>query len=146
MEYTTENLTLTGCVEPTVVPPVLLELCSIAVLHRFSSPAWWEHVAKHVSADVDSKSAFDAIVKLQVLISSRNCSYRVQPMLTRMQTGQAVLLAPSGLGTTRDLSSKSKTADDERRVLSHFGRKCVLIKTRLRVTKDGGASLLVVPS
>ena len=71
MEYTAENLTLTGCVEPTVVPPVLLELCSIAVLHRFSSPAWWEHVAKHVSADVDSKSAFDAIVKLQVLISSR---------------------------------------------------------------------------
>ena len=54
-------------IEPTVVPPVLLELCSIAILHRFSSPAWWEHVAKHVSADVDSKDAFDTIVNLQVL-------------------------------------------------------------------------------
>ncbi|KAH9934142.1 uncharacterized protein B0H18DRAFT_1207689 [Fomitopsis serialis] len=110
--------------EPTVVPPVLLELCGVTILHRFSSPAWWEHVAKHVSADIDSKAAFDTIVNLQ--------------------TGQAVLLAPTGLGTTRDLADKA--ADDGRRVLSSFGRKCVLIKTRLRITKDGGASLLVVPS
>ncbi|KAH9911387.1 uncharacterized protein B0H18DRAFT_1169579, partial [Fomitopsis serialis] len=110
--------------EPTVVPPVLLELCSVAILHRFSSPAWWEHVAKHVSADIDSKAAFDNIVNLQ--------------------TGQAVLLAPSGLGTTR--GSSDKPSDDAQRVLEKFGRKCVLIKTRLRVTKDGGASLLVVPS
>ncbi|KZT65188.1 hypothetical protein DAEQUDRAFT_677220 [Daedalea quercina L-15889] len=110
--------------EPTVVPPVLLELCGIAVLHRFSSPAWWEHVAKHVSADIDPKEAFDTIVNLQ--------------------TGQAVLLAPSGLGLSRD--SSDKPVEDERRVLRQFGRKCVLIKTRLRVTKDGGASLLVVSS
>ncbi|KAH9829259.1 uncharacterized protein C8Q71DRAFT_791331 [Rhodofomes roseus] len=110
--------------EPTVVPPVLLELCGVAILHRFSSPAWWEHVAKHVSADIDSKTAFDIIVKLQ--------------------TGQAMLLAPSGLGTSRE--SSAKPADDERRVLRHFGRKCVVVKTRLRITKDGGASLLVIPS
>lgn len=48
------------------MPPVLLELCGIAILHRFSSPAWWDHVAKHVSADVDSRAVFDAIVNLQV--------------------------------------------------------------------------------
>ena len=77
---------------------------------------------------------------------SPHCLRHMELMLTQMQTGQAVLLAPSGLGTTRESSSKAKMADDERRVLCQFGRKCVLIKTRLRVTKDGGASLLVVPS
>ncbi|KAL1738036.1 hypothetical protein HDZ31DRAFT_12653, partial [Schizophyllum fasciatum] len=36
--------------EPTVVPPVLLDLCSVAILHRFSSPSWWSHICDHVSA------------------------------------------------------------------------------------------------
>ncbi|KZT72717.1 hypothetical protein DAEQUDRAFT_805007, partial [Daedalea quercina L-15889] len=111
--------------EPTVVPPVLLDLCSVALLHRFSSPAWWEHVAKHVSADVDTKEAFDKVVNLQ--------------------TGQAILLAPSGVGMSQDWSDQS-TADSATRTLRQFGRKCVLIKTRLRVTRDGGASVLVVPA
>ncbi|KAH9938514.1 uncharacterized protein B0H18DRAFT_1091200 [Fomitopsis serialis] len=111
--------------EPTVVPPVLLDLCSITLLHRFSSPAWWEHITKHVSADVDTKEAFDKVVNLQ--------------------TGQAILLAPSGLGMSQDLSAKA-TAGSATRTLRQFGRKCVLIKTRLRVTKDGGASVLVVPT
>ncbi|TFY69493.1 hypothetical protein EVJ58_g371 [Rhodofomes roseus] len=111
--------------EPTVVPPVLLDLCSIALLHRFSSPAWWEHVAKHVSADINTKEAFDKVVNLQ--------------------TGQAILLAPSGLGTSQDMSVRSVTGNAAR-TLRQFGRKCVLIKTRLRVTRHGGASVLVVPT
>lgn len=52
--------------EPTVVPPVLLDLCTVAILHRFSSPSWWEHVAHHVSADVSAEEAFDKVVGLQV--------------------------------------------------------------------------------
>ncbi|KAF9815552.1 hypothetical protein IEO21_04552 [Rhodonia placenta] len=51
--------------EPTVVPPVLLDLCGVAILHRFSSPSWWEHLAKHVSAQL-SEDAFDQVVKLRV--------------------------------------------------------------------------------
>lgn len=53
-------------IEPTVVPPVLLGLCSVFLLHRFSSPAWWEHLAKHVAAEIDSKEAFDKVVNLEV--------------------------------------------------------------------------------
>ncbi|EGO27487.1 hypothetical protein SERLADRAFT_406567 [Serpula lacrymans var. lacrymans S7.9] len=52
--------------EPTVVPPVLLDLCTVAILHRFSSPSWWDHLAKHVSADISAEDAFDKVVKLQV--------------------------------------------------------------------------------
>jgi hypothetical protein len=52
--------------EPTVVPPVLLDLCTVTILHRFSSPAWWEHLAHHVAADFSGIDAFDKVVKLQV--------------------------------------------------------------------------------
>lgn len=52
--------------EPTVVPPVLLDLCTVTILHRFSSPSWWEHLIRHVSADFHDTKAFDQVVQLQV--------------------------------------------------------------------------------
>ena len=52
--------------EPTALPSVLIDLCSIAILHRFSSPAWWEAIVKHVSADFTDEEAFDHVVRLKV--------------------------------------------------------------------------------
>ena len=52
--------------EPTALPPVLIDLCTVAILHRFSSPAWWEAITKHVSADLSDDDAFDDIVRLKV--------------------------------------------------------------------------------
>lgn len=56
--------------EPTAIPPVLLDLCMISIMHRFSSPAWWEHLVKHVSADFSGHEAFDKIVTLGVSLYS----------------------------------------------------------------------------
>ncbi|KAF7790865.1 hypothetical protein EIP86_001823 [Pleurotus ostreatoroseus] len=106
--------------EPTVVPPILLDLCSVAVLHRFSSPSWLAHVEKHVAARMDTDEAFDKIVQLQ--------------------TGQAVVLAPSALQTVAEDDGWHLSA----KKLQQFGRRYAVIKTRQRVTRDGGASILVV--
>lgn len=46
------------------MPPVLLDLCSVAFMHRFSSQLWWDHVSKHFSADLSK--GFDEIVRLKV--------------------------------------------------------------------------------
>lgn len=46
------------------MPPVLLDLCSVAFMHRFSSQSWWDHISHHFSADLSS--AFDEIVRLKV--------------------------------------------------------------------------------
>lgn len=54
--------------EPTVLPPVIVDLCTIVILHRFQSPAWWNHIVKHVSADFSLGDAFDQVVRLQVRI------------------------------------------------------------------------------
>ncbi|KAH9951841.1 hypothetical protein B0H21DRAFT_717813 [Amylocystis lapponica] len=109
--------------EPTVVPPVLLDLCGIAILHRFSSPSWWDHVVKHVSADLSNGVAFDRIVKLR--------------------TGEAIILVPSGLDIDRNNPCKGVGYTDKLD-LAQFGRRYLLVKTRDRVTEDGGASILVV--
>ncbi|KAF8552599.1 hypothetical protein OG21DRAFT_1486101 [Imleria badia] len=124
--------------EPTVIPPVLLDLCTVAIMHRFSSPAWWDHLARHVSADISTEEGFDRVVKLQ--------------------TGEAIVLSPSGMGVFPDDSGTSTSTTEEKSTtmgegtrkmaltLSHFGRRIILMKTRARVTKDGGASILVLES
>ncbi|KAI0751495.1 hypothetical protein C8Q80DRAFT_1157643 [Daedaleopsis nitida] len=106
--------------EPTALPPVLIDLCSVAILHRFSSPAWWEAIVKHVSADFSDDDAFDHVVKLK--------------------TGEAVILAPSGLGRFPS-AGKAFTGNPE---LAQFGRRYLLARTRRRVTADGGVSRMVV--
>jgi len=110
--------------EPTVVPPVLLDLCTVAIMHRFSSPSWWEHVAHHVSADVSAEEAFDKVV--------------------RLQTGEAIVLAPSGVGVVQEYTPG--VLQPTIRKLDQLGRRYMLMKTRKRVTADGGASILVLDS
>ncbi|KAI0677006.1 hypothetical protein C8Q78DRAFT_961710 [Trametes maxima] len=105
--------------EPTALPPVLIDLCSIAILHRFSSPAWWDAIVKHVSADFEDYDAFDHVV--------------------RLKTGKAVVLAPAGLGKF-PISLKGS---DEESGLASFGRRYLLVRTRRRITTDGGASRMV---
>lgn len=106
--------------EPTIVPPVLLDLCTAVFLHRFSSPSWWEHLIKHVSADFAGSDAFDKVVQLQ--------------------TGQAIVLAPTALG----VFGLNTASEGNSRALSQFGRQYLIMKTRRRVTRDGGASILVL--
>jgi len=57
---------LTLALEPTVIPPVILDLCTVMILHRFSSPEWWEHVKRHVSAQISAEDVFEKIVGLKV--------------------------------------------------------------------------------
>ncbi|KAJ3517977.1 hypothetical protein NLJ89_g170 [Agrocybe chaxingu] len=100
---------------------------------RFSSPTWWQHLIQHVPTDFSNSDAFDKVVKLQ--------------------TGQAIVLAPSAIGLFS--GSESHKAESKERVelksdlsqpktLARFGRRYLIMKTRKRVTADGGASVLVL--
>ncbi|KAJ8523436.1 hypothetical protein ONZ45_g29 [Pleurotus djamor] len=106
--------------EPTAIPPVLLDLCTVTIMHRFSSPAWWEHLVKHVSANFTGSDAFDEVVTLR--------------------TGEALILAPSAMCIRRSSSGDAEAG----MTLGRLGRKYLIVQTRLRLTADGGASVLVV--
>ncbi|KZP24571.1 hypothetical protein FIBSPDRAFT_735600 [Athelia psychrophila] len=112
--------------EPTVIPAVLLDLCTVAILHRFASPSWWNHLTHHVSADFSGDEAFDQVVKLQ--------------------TGEALVLAPSGYGVFKDTKLDAAGRTVTKKSMGQFGRRYMLMKTRQRVTADGGASVLVLKS
>ena len=120
----------------------------MAILHRFSSPSWWNHLIHHVPTDFSNTDAFDKIVRLQVKIR-QFLSFFVLLSNIQSQTGQAIVLAPSGIGLFENNISEnenqvSATENVDDRVLSRFGRRYLIVKTRRRVTADGGASVLVI--
>ncbi|KAG6880447.1 hypothetical protein C0992_000049 [Termitomyces sp. T32_za158] len=57
--------------------------------------------------------------------------------VVKLHTGQAVVLAPSALATFASSTSTGK-------VLDRLGRRYLIMKTRKRVTQDGGESILVI--
>ncbi|KAJ7255110.1 hypothetical protein B0H12DRAFT_1323296 [Mycena haematopus] len=50
--------------EPTVIPPTILDLTSTIICHRFSSPAWCTHLARHVSAGSGTTGWFQQVMSL----------------------------------------------------------------------------------
>ncbi|KDQ18206.1 hypothetical protein BOTBODRAFT_105043 [Botryobasidium botryosum FD-172 SS1] len=102
--------------EPTVVPTSILDLTTVTILHRFSSRAWWDHLANHVSTQL-TEEGFDQIVKLQ--------------------TGEALVIAPSGLVML-------PVSPGGEKMRCKLGRHYMVVKSRGRVTMDGGASVLAL--
>ncbi|KAJ7753541.1 hypothetical protein B0H16DRAFT_1886945 [Mycena metata] len=102
--------------EPTVIPPTILDLASIIICHRFSSPAWCAHLARHVSAGSSESAAFESWFK-QVML---------------LPTGDALVFSPAAL-----------IAANEHGV-SLLGREHLRLRVRPRLTMDGGASRLAV--
>jgi hypothetical protein len=102
--------------EPTISPR-LIDLCSIIIIHRFSSPEWFDVVRKHVSiAETDKaglENLFGRIVNLRV--------------------GEALLFAPSAI-----LSRREEYND----VLIQLSSNLLKAKIRSRLTWDGGKSVV----
>lgn len=81
-------------------------------------------MSQHVSADISADDAFDRVVKLE--------------------TGEAIVLAPSGFGVFPDAPLGASRTSQTIPKLNQFGRRYVLMKTRRRITSDGGSSILVI--
>ncbi|EIN14675.1 hypothetical protein PUNSTDRAFT_140908 [Punctularia strigosozonata HHB-11173 SS5] len=114
--------------EPTVVPSKFLDLCSFIIAHRFSSPTWLTHLLKHVAAGASNGDGwFSKIVSLR--------------------TGEALLFAPSGL-SVREIPTGTMDGVDQAisvsRKTAPLGPGYLHVRSRLRITRDGGHSMLAV--
>jgi DNA helicase HerA-like ATPase len=70
--------------EPTVSPE-LIALCSITVIHRFTSPTWFAAIKKHINGIEDSQKTMNDI----------EC----------LETGEALVYAPNAvLGKNKDIT------------------------------------------
>jgi len=101
--------------EPTVVPPSILGLLSWLVCHRFSSPGWVKHLRDHIYVEEEHETEGHPEWGKHVM---------------RLRTGEAVLYSPGSLFSTEEGNAATLSSG------------YAIIKTRKRLTSDGGASLL----
>lgn len=117
--------------EPTISPKIL-DLCSMAIVHRFTSPQWLEAISDHLAGaaaltrDLETqrqKVMFERIVNLSV--------------------GEALLFSPSAITSTTETSDGSH--DGEKiPFLEKLGPRYLKMRVRKRLTTDGGRSIMAV--
>jgi hypothetical protein len=105
--------------EPTVVPSSVLDLLSWVVCHRFSSPSWVRHLSHHLCVEQEGD---------RTNTGTSDWGKRVMAL----RTGEALLCSAASLF----LSSRGEVVS----LVTGYA----IIKTRARLTKDGGESLLAV--
>ncbi|KAL8899991.1 MAG: hypothetical protein Q9207_005909 [Kuettlingeria erythrocarpa] len=115
--------------EPTVSPR-LLDLCSMTIVHRFSSPAWL-HVLKDHLAGVATTDDQD---------SQRNVN-EIFRTIVNLEAGQALLFSTSAL---LDSVEEGSSAAGQLPKLAKLGLRYVKMRVRQRMTEDGGRSRQVV--
>lgn len=89
------------------------------IIHRFSSPEWFDVIRKHVSIGDTDKTSLENLFR----------------RITNLRVGEAVLFAPSAILSKRV---------DGRDVLFQLSSSLLKIKMRHRLTWDGGKSVVCV--
>lgn len=105
--------------EPTISPR-LIDLCSITVVHRFSSPEWYQTIKKHIS--IDDKHAANG--------DDDNMDGLYQ--ISSLRTGEALVFAPSSYLL------------DERQEMIDVKHRSFKMVIRKRITWDGGQTITSV--
>lgn len=132
--------------EPTI-SPMLLDLCSITIVHRFTSPDWLrslkEHLAGVSSASRLQQSAIGAqnqrCVKLQTIrVDSADPMMELFSIIVRLNVGEALLFAPSAIVGYESLSVNGTS----RPVVERLENGILKVRIRSRITADGGRSVL----
>jgi hypothetical protein len=117
--------------EPTIAPS-FLDLCSVTIIHRFSSPAWLRALAAHVALmqqhEPSGADSQDGPAK-----SRKETPQEIFEKIVRLGTGEALVFAPSAMLAICGLSRSSTT---------ETSGSYVRVKVRARLSEDGGRSVL----
>lgn len=108
--------------EPTISPS-LLDLCSITIVHRFTSPAWLSALRAHLAG-----ISFESEDKRDIA--------EVFKRIVNLDAGQALLFSPSAMLEVDKHANKGSLR------MVKLGIRYVKIQVRKRLTADGGRSVL----
>lgn len=132
--------------EPTISPK-LLDLSTMTIVHRFTSPEWFNALRDHLAG----VSVIGNMISTES--SPKRNVRKVFTEIVELGAGEALLFSPSamlgakisGSHGTADLekqSGKSKLHGD---VMSQkLGLDWVKMKVRKRLTEDGGRSMVAI--
>lgn len=119
--------------EPTIAP-AFLDLCSVTVIHRFSSPAWMRALAAHVALLQQQSS--DNVGRQEGRVDSlKETINELFEKIVCLETGEALLFAASAMPT---IGNSSRLSPKE------APRSYVKVKIRARLSDDGGRSSFAV--
>ncbi|KAF6236955.1 hypothetical protein HO173_004834 [Letharia columbiana] len=107
--------------EPTISPS-LLDLTSMTIVHRFTSPAWLVALKSHLAA-----------------VSSEGEASKRQDILTQiveLGVGQALVFSPSAMLGVDDQDGNGSPR------MQKLGTQYIKVRVRQRMTVDGGKSIL----
>lgn len=105
--------------EPSISPK-LIDLCSITVMHRFSSPEWLDVLRRHILVSDEDGDRGNRLGLLREIM--------------RLRTGEALVFAPSAICEARDdAGGRTMGVGD-----------LIRMRMRKRVTWDGGRSVICI--
>ena len=108
--------------EPTISPR-LIDLCSITIIHRFSSPEWFGLLRKHIFVTEEQETGTESRKTAEVF-----------ERILDLETGEALMFAPSAM--VGEWSWKEEGGKERKGLWK--------MRVRKRVTWDGGKSLMCV--
>jgi len=117
--------------EPTIAP-AFMDLCTITIIHRFSSPAWLRALEAHIAV-MQQPEPNTIAQRDDHLASRKEVTRKLFEKIIRLDTGEALVFAPSAMvaiGNSDRLSMNGST------------RSYIRVKVRSRLSEDGGRSVL----
>ena len=105
--------------EPTISAS-LIDLCSITIMHRFTSPEWLTILEQHISLTGENDHRSDKKKLLQDIMS--------------LKKGEALVFAPSAFIGLNDVTARRRSGTNS----------LLRIRTRKRMTWDGGRTLTCI--
>ena len=111
--------------EPTISPK-LLDLCSMTIVHRFTSPSWLQALKTHLAG----VSVFDDD-------ETRDLK-QIFKKIVNLEAGEALLFSPSMMLNVSDSGTPGAIVLHTEKL----GMGYLQVRVRSRITADGGRSIM----
>jgi hypothetical protein len=133
--------------EPSISPK-LLDLCSVTIVHRFSSPAWLRTLKEHLAGVSSASRLVEQALSREegkldictVQIDAADPLMDLFSMIVNLRVGEALVFAPSAIVGCD--GARENAGPGPRFV--RLGNGIVKVQIRARVTADGGRSVIAV--
>jgi hypothetical protein len=123
--------------EPTISPR-LLDLCSVTIVHRFTSPDWMRSLKQHLAgAAVISHEADDSNDDESSSGSKSDTTKDLFGQIVTLRVGQALLFSPNAI-----VGWKMEPNGQDVSSVKRLGARFLKLQIRYRITEDGGKSVM----
>lgn len=145
--------------EPTISPK-LLDLCSVTIVHRFTSPDWLAALKKHLAGVSTASQLLEQAATRHdgdaangadthdddgvgaVALGPGNPSLGLFSQIVGLRVGEALVFAPSAIVGVRVIGAAAAAAGGG--AVRRLGNGVLKVRVRHRVTADGGRSIMAL--